>query len=71
MKKCYLNCNKDTVDDEVIFKHLKELSKGEINLIDRDEALREVKDFVRKRKPTGKSSGKSKNDQRKRNYKSN
>jgi len=71
MKKCYLNWNKDTVDDEVIFKHLKELSKGEINLIDRDEALREVKDFVRKRKPTGKSSGKSKNDQRKRNYKSN
>ena len=71
MKKCFLNWNKDTVDDEVIFKHLKELSKGEINLIDRDEALREVKDFVRKRKPTGKSSGKSKNDQRKRNYKSN
>jgi len=71
MKKCYLNWNRDTVDDAVIFKHLKELSKGEINLVDRDEALREVKDFVRKRKPSGKSSGKSKNEQRKRNYKSN
>ncbi len=32
MKKCFLNWNKDTVDDEVIFKHLFELSNGEINL---------------------------------------
>lgn len=60
MKKCYLNWNKDTVDDQVIFKHLKELSKGEINLIDRNESLSEVKDLLRKRKSSGKStSGKS------------
>ena len=32
MKKCYLNWNKDTVDDKVIFKHLFELSDGQINL---------------------------------------
>ena len=32
MKKCYLNWNKDTVDDEVIFSHLKELSGGKLIL---------------------------------------
>ena len=34
MKKCYLNWNKDTVDDKAIFKHLYELSDGQINLTD-------------------------------------
>jgi len=67
MKKCYLNWNKDTVDDVVIFKHLKELSDGKINLISRDESLTEVKDLMRKRKP----SGKGRTDQKKKNYKSN
>jgi len=32
MKKCFLNWNKDTVEDSVIFKHLFELSDGEIDL---------------------------------------
>lgn len=32
MKKCYLNWNKDTVDDKAIFKHLFELSDGQIDL---------------------------------------
>ena len=32
MKKCFLNWNKDTVEDDVIFKHLFELSNGKINL---------------------------------------
>ena len=32
MKKCYLNWNKDTVEDNVIFKHLYELSDGKIDL---------------------------------------
>lgn len=39
MKKCFLNWNKDTVDDDVIFKHLFELSEGEINLKESDEDL--------------------------------
>jgi hypothetical protein len=34
MKKCFLNWNKDTVDDDVIFQHLYELSDGRINLKD-------------------------------------
>ena len=32
MKKCFLNWNKDTVEDDVIFNHLYELSNGKINL---------------------------------------
>lgn len=67
MKKCYLNWNKDTVDDAVIFKHLKELSGGKINLVSREESLTEVKDLMRKRKP----SGKNRSDQKKKNYKPN
>jgi len=39
MKKCFLNWNKDTVEDEVIFNHLFELSDGTINLKGSEEAL--------------------------------
>ncbi len=50
MKKCYLNWNKDTVEDKVIFKHLKELSNGKINLSGEEETLSEVKDLMSKKK---------------------
>lgn len=46
MKKCYLNWNKDTVKDEVIFNHLYELSGGEINLKEADEDLSRAQDLV-------------------------
>jgi hypothetical protein len=49
MKKCYLNWNKDTVEDDVIFKHLSELSDGKINLTSEDEVLSENKDLLRKK----------------------
>ena len=39
MKKCFLNWNKDTVEDAVIFEHLYELSDGKINLKSSDEDL--------------------------------
>lgn len=39
MKKCFLNWNKDTVEDDVIFKHLFELSGGKLNLKGTKEAL--------------------------------
>ncbi|SNR34243.1 DUF4290 domain-containing protein [Lutibacter flavus] len=75
MKKCYLNWNKDTVDDAVIFKHLIDLSGGKIDLSDKGEKLSEIKELLRKRKPTAKSShkasGKSRQDYKKKNYKSN
>ena len=62
MKKCYLNWNKDTVDDRVIFKHLIELSDGKIDLSNGDEKLSEIKDLLRKKKPVNKNT---KQDQRK------
>ena len=65
MKKCYLNWNKDTVDDEVIFRHLKELSGGALVLKD-DDTLSESKNLLRK-KPT-KSFQKSNQKQGKKNF---
>ena len=32
MKKCFLNWNKDTVEDDVIFNHLDELSEGKLKI---------------------------------------
>ena len=32
MKKCFLNWNKDTVEDDVILSYLDELSKGKLKL---------------------------------------
>ncbi|MDP6922169.1 MAG: DUF4290 domain-containing protein [Lutibacter sp.] len=67
MKKCYLNWNKDTVDDAVIFEHLLELSNGQIDLQNTDETLSEFKELMKKRKnkPSGKPSGKQKSNKKK------
>lgn len=47
MKKCFLNWNKDTVEDAVIFDHLFELSNGKINLKGSEEALRDSSSLLR------------------------
>lgn len=47
MKKSYLNWNRDAVDDEVIFNHLKELSNGKISLKNIDEDLSQASDLIR------------------------
>ena len=47
MKKCYLNWNKDTVEDTVIFEHLFELSEGKLNLKNQKEALTDSEDILR------------------------
>ena len=39
MKKCFLNWNKDTVEDYVIYNHLFELSDGKIDLKKSEEKL--------------------------------
>lgn len=39
MKKCFLNWNKDTVEDAVIYNHLFELSEGKIDLRQSEEDL--------------------------------
>jgi hypothetical protein len=47
MKKCFLNWNKDTVEDAVIFEHLFEISNGKINLKNSDEMLSKSEDLIR------------------------
>ena len=47
MKKSYLNWNKDTVEDSVIFGHLKELSDGEIDLARDGENLTNADQFLK------------------------
>ncbi len=49
MKKCYLNWNKDTVDDSAIFKHLLDLSDGQIDLTETEENLKESGFFLKNR----------------------
>lgn len=46
MKKCFLNWNKDTVEDSVIFQHFNELSNGKINTDLIDKPLSESKDLI-------------------------
>lgn len=50
MKKSFLNWNKDTVDDQVIFNHLFELSDGQLNLKDSEEDLTQAAAFVQTKK---------------------
>ena len=47
MKKSYLNWNRETVDDDVIFNHLTELSGGKINLKNSEEDLSEAASLLR------------------------
>ena len=46
MKKCFLNWNKDTVEDSVIYEHLFELSDAKIKLDKNSEPLSESKDLI-------------------------
>jgi len=66
MKKCFLNWNKDTVEDDVIFNHLFELSEGKLNLKDSTEVLSDSGKLlqIKKRYSSNSNSGKK-------NYKSN
>lgn len=50
MKKSFLSWNKDTVEDQVIFNHLFELSDGALNLKDSDEDLTEATDLIKHKK---------------------
>lgn len=56
MKKCYLSWNKETVEDEVIFEHLFELSNGKINLAKTNEELSNSQNLMKVNK---KASNKS------------
>ena len=47
MKKCFLNWNKDTVEDQVIFNHLSELSNGKLVLSTENEVLTQSENLIR------------------------
>jgi hypothetical protein len=47
MKKSYLSWNKETVEDEVIFQHLYELSEGKINLLKSNEELSNSQSLIK------------------------
>lgn len=59
MKKCYLNWNKDTVDDAVIFKHLYDLSDKKIDLRETEEVLSESNNLLKKRNSQGQNHSKT------------
>lgn len=66
MKKSFLNWNKDSVDDDVIFKHLLDMSNGQINLAVKDEDLLESKTLIHR---TVSSSSDSNGRSNSKNYK--
>jgi hypothetical protein len=59
MKKSFLNWNKDTVEDQVIFNHLFELSEGKLNLKNSEEDLTQATDFIKTKKRFIKKTHKS------------
>ncbi|TMU56250.1 DUF4290 domain-containing protein [Flagellimonas algicola] len=61
MKKCYLNWNKDTVEDSAIFAHLKELSDGQIDLAPKGENLTDSGQFLKNRLAKSNRNGGSTN----------
>jgi len=56
MKKCYINWNRSTVDDEVILKHLDRFSDGKLTM---NEKFKLSIFSEEKKKPQGKTQGKS------------
>lgn len=66
MKKCYLNWNKDTVEDAIIFKHLKDLSNGKIDLTDTTEELSSSSNLLKK-SSNGRNSKQNHKNQKNRN----
>jgi hypothetical protein len=53
MKKCFLNWNKDTVEDALIFGHLKELSDSELKVKEELLPLTESSEFLKARSKNG------------------
>ena len=47
MKKCFLNWNKDTVEDDVILSHLDELSKGKLKVDPSLKPLSESQNLIK------------------------
>ena len=69
MKKCFLNWNKDTVQDEVILNHLLELSDNKLKVNKEDLPLTNSSEFLKIRSKNG--NGSNKNNQKQRNKRNN
>ena len=67
MKKCFLNWNKDTVEDKVIFNHLYELSGGKISLNSEKHVLSPSENLIRM---SNKRFGKSGRNNKHKKYRS-
>ncbi|WP_115463137.1 DUF4290 domain-containing protein [Winogradskyella aurantiaca] len=65
MKKCFLNWNKDTVEDDVIFEHLFELSDGKLNLKGSTEDLSDSNSLMRTKNKYGNSNKNNKKSNKK------
>ena len=66
MKKCFLNWNKDTVEDSVIHSHLDELSKGKLRVSSDQLPLSNSNDLLKLKSKNG-NGPKSNHKNRKRN----
>ncbi|WP_442266339.1 DUF4290 domain-containing protein [Tenacibaculum sp. ZS6-P6] len=69
MKKCYLNWNKDNVDDEVILDHLYELTDGEIDYRGKEDELADIKILLKQRSNQGQGKKKSTHNKNSKNRK--
>ena len=67
MKKCFLNCNKDTVHDEIILKHLLELSDNKLKVREEDLPLTDAAEFLKIRSKNGNGAKSNHKQRNKRN----
>lgn len=67
LKKSYLNWNRDSVNDETIVKHLRELSKGAL-VIDDSSKLTATGDILSRNRPKQKKKFQQKGNGKRKNY---
>ena len=68
MKKCFLNWNKDSVKDQVIFDHLHELSDSKIDIRDSKEELLDSALLLRSKKRFSNKKFPKKNNKNRKRY---
>ena len=68
MKKCFLNWNKDSVKDQVIFDHLYELSETKIDIRDSKEELLDSALLLRSKKKFSNKKFQKKNNKNRKRY---
>ena len=68
MKKCFLNWNKDSVKDQVIFDHLYELSETNIDIRDSKEELLDSSLLLRSKKRFSNKKFPKKNNKNRKRY---